>query len=159
MLPVQIRSSAPIFNLWGCSSVGRARALQARCRRFDPGQLHHGHIDGAIAQLGERGVRNAEVAGSIPASSTSSSTVTCVGRCPPPSYRSETQGTEVWLRRGGSLGWGSSPFLTEGPSGRNFAVDSHLHCGGICLTVRTPVFDTGGGGSTPSTPATTMGGQ
>ena len=25
---------------WGCSSVGRALALQARCHRFDPDQLH-----------------------------------------------------------------------------------------------------------------------
>lgn len=27
--------------LWGCSSVGRASALQAECRRFDPCHLHH----------------------------------------------------------------------------------------------------------------------
>ena len=27
--------------IWGCSSVGRAPALQAGGRRFDPGQLHH----------------------------------------------------------------------------------------------------------------------
>jgi hypothetical protein len=26
---------------WGCSSAGRAPALQAGCRRFDPVQLHH----------------------------------------------------------------------------------------------------------------------
>jgi hypothetical protein len=25
---------------WGCSSAGRAPALQAGCRRFDPDQLH-----------------------------------------------------------------------------------------------------------------------
>ena len=28
-------------NVWGCSSVGRAVALQASGRRFDPVQLHH----------------------------------------------------------------------------------------------------------------------
>ena len=27
--------------LWGCSSIGRAPALQAGGRRFDPVQLHH----------------------------------------------------------------------------------------------------------------------
>ena len=27
--------------MWGCSSVGRAGALQASGRRFDPVQLHH----------------------------------------------------------------------------------------------------------------------
>lgn len=29
------------INDWGCSSDGRAPALHAGCRRFDPGQLHH----------------------------------------------------------------------------------------------------------------------
>ena len=44
--PIGVRSpSTPLRVLmylckWGCSSVGRALALQARCRRFDPGQLH-----------------------------------------------------------------------------------------------------------------------
>ena len=28
-------------NIWGCSSIGRAPALQAGGRRFDPVQLHH----------------------------------------------------------------------------------------------------------------------
>ena len=28
-------------NEWGCSSIGRAPALQAGGRRFDPVQLHH----------------------------------------------------------------------------------------------------------------------
>ena len=28
-------------SIWGCSSVGRAFALQAKCRRFDPCHLHH----------------------------------------------------------------------------------------------------------------------
>ena len=27
--------------MWGCSSAGRAPALQAGGHRFDPGQLHH----------------------------------------------------------------------------------------------------------------------
>ena len=27
--------------LWACSSVGRAPALQAGCRKFDPCQVHH----------------------------------------------------------------------------------------------------------------------
>ena len=30
-----------IINVWGCSSIGRAPALQAGGRRFDPVQLHH----------------------------------------------------------------------------------------------------------------------
>jgi hypothetical protein len=29
------------FQKWGCSSVGRAPALQAGGHRFDPVQLHH----------------------------------------------------------------------------------------------------------------------
>ena len=29
------------IKFWGCSSVGRAPALQAGCRRFDPVHLHH----------------------------------------------------------------------------------------------------------------------
>jgi len=28
------------FSLWACSSIGRASALQAECRRFDSGQVH-----------------------------------------------------------------------------------------------------------------------
>ncbi len=36
--------------LWGCSSVGRAIALQAKGRRFDSVQLHHSFIAG-LAQL------------------------------------------------------------------------------------------------------------
>jgi hypothetical protein len=29
------------LSLWGCSSIGRAPALQEGGRRFDPVQLHH----------------------------------------------------------------------------------------------------------------------
>ena len=39
MSEVQILSGSP--GIWGCSSVGRAFALQARCRRSDPCHLHH----------------------------------------------------------------------------------------------------------------------
>ena len=35
---VRIHPDPP--NIWGCSSVGRAPALQAGGRRFDPVQLH-----------------------------------------------------------------------------------------------------------------------
>ena len=31
---------APIFELWGVSSAGRASALQAEGHRFDPDTLH-----------------------------------------------------------------------------------------------------------------------
>ena len=34
----------------GCSSVGRAPALQAGGRRFDPVQLHHGRVAGNRGQ-------------------------------------------------------------------------------------------------------------
>ncbi len=81
--------------VWGHSSAGRAVGSQSTGRRFDPGWLHHydskkspsqwsadkqRHIFihsimqekfcGAIAQLGERLVRNQQAAGSIPAGST-----------------------------------------------------------------------------------------
>ena len=36
---VQLQPDPP--SLWGCSSAGRAPALQAGGHRFDPGQLHH----------------------------------------------------------------------------------------------------------------------
>ena len=35
---------------WGCSSVGRAPALQAGGQRFEPAHLHH-YFNGLIAQL------------------------------------------------------------------------------------------------------------
>ena len=43
---VQVLPGPPLFctcstQYWGHSSAGRARALQARCRRFDPVWLHH----------------------------------------------------------------------------------------------------------------------
>jgi hypothetical protein len=43
---VQVLPGPPLFCMrciqyWGHSSAGRARALQARCRRFDPVWLHH----------------------------------------------------------------------------------------------------------------------
>ena len=33
-----------IYRLWGCSSVGRASALQAEGRQFESDQLHHNSI-------------------------------------------------------------------------------------------------------------------
>jgi hypothetical protein len=33
--------------MWGCSSAGRAPALQAGGHRFDPGQLHQIHLEAA----------------------------------------------------------------------------------------------------------------
>ena len=57
MSEVQILSSR---QFWGRSSVGRAAALQAVGRGFDPLRLHESF--GPVAQLGERFVRNAEVA-------------------------------------------------------------------------------------------------
>ena len=38
-------------DLWGISSVGRAPALQAGGRRFDPDYLHQKRINGPVAQL------------------------------------------------------------------------------------------------------------
>ena len=38
-------------DLWGISSVGRAPALQAGGRRFDPDYLHHLSSYGPVAQL------------------------------------------------------------------------------------------------------------
>ncbi len=47
-LPIGLRSHKSTFVLslifpilWGCSSVGRASALQAEGQRFDSAQLHH----------------------------------------------------------------------------------------------------------------------
>ena len=37
---VQIHPDPPVDGLGGCSSAGRAPALQAGGRRFDPDQLH-----------------------------------------------------------------------------------------------------------------------
>src|SRR6185437_16264503 len=37
---VRIYPGPPLFQ-WGCSSAGRAPALQAGGQRFDPAQLHH----------------------------------------------------------------------------------------------------------------------
>ena len=36
-----IKGYQTTLSLWGCSSIGRAPALQAGGRRFDPVQLHH----------------------------------------------------------------------------------------------------------------------
>ncbi len=36
---------------WGCSSAGRAPALQAGGQEFDPPHLHHNISDGRIAQV------------------------------------------------------------------------------------------------------------
>lgn len=47
---------------WGCSSDGRAPALQAGCRGFEPRHFHHA----AIAQLVEHSPCKGDVAGSIP---------------------------------------------------------------------------------------------
>lgn len=47
---------------WGCSSDGRAPALQAGCRGFEPRHFHHA----AIAQLVEHSSCKGDVAGSIP---------------------------------------------------------------------------------------------
>ena len=83
------RKSAIENQMWGCSSVGRAVALQAIGREFESPQLHQpsigaraafgppdhrslitGHCSGAIAQLGERVLCKHEVVGSIPSGST-----------------------------------------------------------------------------------------
>ena len=46
----------PMFNrIWGCSSAGRAPALQAGGHRFDPAYLHH-----EKQQLFNNGLRNNE---------------------------------------------------------------------------------------------------
>ena len=38
-----------IFAIWGCSSVGRAPALQAGGQEFDSPQLHHRLVNLVIA--------------------------------------------------------------------------------------------------------------
>ena len=52
-----------IFLIWRFSSAGRASALQAEGRRFDPVNLHHE----SLAQLVEHLTFNQRVAGSNPA--------------------------------------------------------------------------------------------
>lgn len=51
------------IRIWACSSVGRASALQAECRRFDAGRVHH---LAAVAQSVEHPHCKRTVAGSIP---------------------------------------------------------------------------------------------
>ena len=55
-------------NHWGYSSVGRASALQAECRRFDSVYLHH--LSAPVAQLAEQQTLNLRVEGSTPSRST-----------------------------------------------------------------------------------------
>ena len=46
---VRIHPDPP--NLRGCSSAGRAPALQAGGRRFDPDQLHHAQMPDVRSQM------------------------------------------------------------------------------------------------------------
>jgi hypothetical protein len=39
LLPIPLKIESPLS--WACSSAGRAPALQAGGRRFDPGHVHH----------------------------------------------------------------------------------------------------------------------
>ena len=55
------------YKYWIVSSDGRASALHAECRQFDPVTIHQ---IGGIAQLGERLICIQEVIGSIPVTST-----------------------------------------------------------------------------------------
>ena len=38
-------------KFWGCSSVGRAPALQAGGRQFEPDQLHQNNKEGDVSPL------------------------------------------------------------------------------------------------------------
>ena len=61
------RGSIPRVNtkyMWVCSSVGRAPALHAGCRRFNSCQIHHLYMP--VAQLVEHWIPNPGVEGSSP---------------------------------------------------------------------------------------------
>ena len=45
----EVEKSERLCIFWGCSSVGRAPALQAGCQEFESPQLHH--FIGLVAQL------------------------------------------------------------------------------------------------------------
>ena len=66
--PIHAGANPCLRNHWGYSSVGRASALQAECRRFDSVYLHH--LSAPVAQLAEQQILNLWVVGSIPARST-----------------------------------------------------------------------------------------
>ena len=51
-------------RMWEFSSAGRASALQAGCRRFDPVNSHFFYA--GVAQLAEQLICNQQVAGSSP---------------------------------------------------------------------------------------------
>ena len=72
--------ASPATFEWSVSSVGRALASYAKGRRFEPATDHQHSSCGAIAQLGERRVRNAKATGSTPVRSTTYS-------CAPPRWR------------------------------------------------------------------------
>ena len=59
---------SPDDDTRGISSAGRALALQARCRRFDPVIPHHYHR--GVEQLAARRAHNPKVVGSSPSPAT-----------------------------------------------------------------------------------------
>ena len=74
-------------HLWGRSSIGRAPALQAGGRGFDPLRLHH---FGPLAQLAEQVAVNHRVGGSSPSGAASmvvmpvTAIILIAGRCQRP---------------------------------------------------------------------------
>ncbi len=74
-------SNPIIRTIWGCSSVGRAPALQAGGRGFDYHQLHH--LYSPIAQSVERMTVNHDVAGSSPAGGANIWAHSSIGRALP----------------------------------------------------------------------------
>ena len=55
--PPRPTSSDDATRMWGCSSVGRAPALQAGCRRFDSDQLHQDFSRDLESRRGGEAVR------------------------------------------------------------------------------------------------------
>ena len=88
-------SAAPPFWTSRCSTGSNAFAAHQFSRNAgmrESTRVHFAFVSGAVAQLGERSVRNAEVVGSTPIGSTNS---TCT-RLP---FRYPCPGSSVWIER------------------------------------------------------------